>query len=346
MIGQHSSYAPSQGKFKQVEESGYLGFISSPSGSSFESGSAGQKQSYAPGAGSYRVVQDSGYLGSVSLRSPAVESEGSSFIGNNYQLSALPELSDSSYVYTDGNASPLASKSTAGTSAYAHWEPEPADEALYSQDDLEPLAQDTYYPDETSQEAYYADETSQEEYFDELFGFCPYEVHSDLKTASLAAYSLDTEISNESKGFDSDKLIVLQRLGDHNLNIASFEVVLDADSAGDFGWTMYDTDYFVGNTVVDKGYIAGSLFVGPDQPAEVTVYSTEEVERIKTTKFVRRSDKTVICCANYGSEWYVNGELVATTPGFMKGICKAGIPAPYVGIQKGSFRFTKLDLVD
>ncbi|GKZ01055.1 hypothetical protein MPSEU_001057200 [Mayamaea pseudoterrestris] len=178
---------------------------------------------------------------------------------------------------------------------------------------------------------------------DELSGFCPYVVDEDLQGATLVDYSLHTEIEN-THAMD-DKLIVLQRLGGHTLNVESFEIELQPNAAGDFGWTMYDTDFFLGNIVVDKGYIAGSLFVGPEQPVEVTVYSTENTERIKTTTLIRRSDKTIIRCANRGAEWYVNGQLVATTPDFAKGICSGGTPAPYVGIQTGSFRFTKLDFV-
>jgi hypothetical protein len=178
--------------------------------------------------------------------------------------------------------------------------------------------------------------------------FRPYIIDDGFKSASLVGDTLDTLVEHNTglEAYGEMKFIILQRLDDNNRNIQSFEIVLGPETTADIGWTLYDADTFVGHTEIESGTLGGSIYVGPDELAEVTVISTETTERIGTGTPVRGAEETVIRCANRGAEWYINGELVAATPQFRNGICANGEPVPYVGIQKGTFRFTNVELVD
>ena len=331
-------------------------------------------QNYAPGGTSYKISSDDSYLGSMSAQALP------GYLGTKrYRASAMPEVFapeddlgfdapydpslplDAPYdprlafpeptyelddMHVPETFDPRGSFAEPDLFERPEMAAVPGTSAGFDRSPIFELPHFDDYDQSSMDQTFEVDSLDgflEDEVVEDLMGFCPYVVDDDLQGASLVDYNLHTIIGNKFAA--EDKLIVLQRLGGHNLEIDSFEVELAANAAGDFGWTMYDTDFFMGNIVVDQGYIAGSLFVGPDQPVEVTIYSTENTERIKTTTLIRRSDKTVIRCANRGAEWYVNDQLVATTPDFAKGICAGGVPAPYVGIQTGSFTFTKLDYV-
>ncbi|GKZ00338.1 hypothetical protein MPSEU_000986700 [Mayamaea pseudoterrestris] len=179
--------------------------------------------------------------------------------------------------------------------------------------------------------------------------FSAHVIDDSFRSSTMLGETLDDQIQHmiaAADEYDLMKFIILQRRGEHERDIQSFEIVLAPDTSADIGWTLYNMDKFSGHKDVDDGILGGSIFVGPNELAEVTVNYVDSTERIGTGTPIQGNEETVIRCANRGAEWYVNGELVAATPQFRRGICANGIPAPYVGIQKGLFRFTKIELVD
>jgi hypothetical protein len=162
-------------------------------------------------------------------------------------------------------------------------------------------------------------------------------VQHDYKTFSIVEDAMHSRVFQR----ENDCYYVLQRKGPDNRRVRSFTVQIYVDECEDLkvGWLQYSLDEATEQDI-DKGIEIYLEFI--DATVELLAMDHDGVSDLfLDVDFQNRKDP-IIRCANYGAEWYIDGEQVAETGKHSSALLGLN---PFISITgTSSFRLLEMEL--